>query len=402
MLSASGCQELGEAETALLRHLVSSGTTRMRQPLVTDSSVDWRSLFESAERHRLSPLVLRGLQESGATLGRVPVAELERLRDVCNLEIAKAVLRLHHLDELGALAFDEGSDLWLLKGAAFARSLYSHPGFRPMADIDVLSSEPEYRRWTERFERLGYVAIDACDHATCFRRRQTGMLVELHRELVSSAAYLGLPAGEVLERSVPLAGVEGVRLRTLRWEDHLLHLSLHASFQHGFRQAGINAWDARSIADRADFDLGLFIDCARRPRLAHWVYGGLAMCDAVFPGSRLGEARRSLESRVSGRVARKARAFRPEALLAPGTEAVFGSPYRRITWNGISMKTASLLWEISRPRLEHAERWSTGRLDRIFQLVRNHGIGIVRSTRRQRAYPPFRSRPASLGEVRDV
>ncbi len=402
MLSTNDCFELGAAETALLRRLVSLSSTRVEEPFEPESSFDWRTLFESAERHRLSPLVLRGMQESGA-LRRAPVAELERLQNVCTLEIAKAVVRLHHVDELGAIAFDEGEDLCLLKGAAFASSLYPHPGLRPMADIDVMSSEASTRLWTDWFARLGYVPIDWSDHAICFRRRQSGVVVELHHQLVSSARYLGLSTGELLERSVPLKTVDdGIRLRTLSWEDHLLHLSLHASFQHGFRQPGVNAWDAHSIADRADFDLSSFLDRARRPSLAHWVYGGLAMCEAVFPGSRISEARSSLESQVPARIARKARAFRPEALLAPGPGAVFGPPHRRLAWNGLTVKTLSLLWEVSQPRYGQTKGSSMARLDRILQLVRNHGIGIVRSARRPRAYPLISSRPASLGEVRDV
>jgi Uncharacterised nucleotidyltransferase len=401
LLSATEGFELGRVEIAVLRSLVSWSSTTLEKTLELPASVDWRRLLNSAERHRLSPLVLRGMQRSGA-LPRAPRGELERLENVRNLELAKAVVRLHHLDELGAIAFDEGKDLYLLKGAAFAAALYSDPGLRPMADIDVLSTESGCSLWRERLERLGYVAIDRSDHATCFRRRQTGVILELHHELVSSARYLGLSTGEVIERSIPVATPSGIRLRTLAWEDHLLHLCLHGSFQHGFRQPAVNAWDARSIVERADFDLPLFIACAGRPRLSHWAYGGLAMCEAVFPGSRLLQARGRLEQRVSPRVARKARAFRPETLLAPGPEAVFGPPYRRLAWNGITMKTLSLLWEISRPRQAHGARPSTARVDRILQLVRNHGIGIFRSARQERACPTNSSRPASLGEVRDV
>jgi Uncharacterised nucleotidyltransferase len=401
LLSASERFELGRAETALLQSLVSWSSGGTQEPPDAGYPVDWRKLLESAERHRLSPLVHRGMERSGAR-ARAPVAEWERLENVRNLELAKAVVRLHHVDELGAIAFAEGRDVYLLKGAAFAASLYSDPGLRPMADIDVLSSEPESAFWRDRLERLGYMAIDRSDHAICFRRRQTGVVVELHRELVSSALYLGLPTHEVIERSISLDTVDGVRLRTLGWEDHLLHLCLHGSFQHGFRQPAVNAWDARSIAERADFDPSVFLELAARPSLSHWAYGGLAMCEAAFPGSKLREPLLDLEDRVPRRLTRKARTFRPEALLAPGPEAVFGPPYRRLAWNGITVKTLSLLWEVSRPRQRDERRGSTARLERVLQLVRNHGIGIFRSARRERARPINSSRPASLGEVRDV
>jgi Uncharacterised nucleotidyltransferase len=386
---------LPAAETALLRALVRASSEDVALPRSRDP-IDWALLLAAAERHRLAPLVLEGLSH-------LPVAPAEfqaRLVDIRNLELAKAVVRLHHVDELGAVALREGMDLHLLKGAAFATTLYRDPGLRPMTDIDVLVEPSSFEHWSSELEKLGYALVDVSDHASCYRRRETGVLVEIHRTLTSAAEYLGLDTGAILERSRPVDG--GTRLRTLSWEDHLLHLSLHASFQHGFRQAGLNAWDARAIAERADFDIESFVERAREGRLAAWVYGGLAMSVAVFESPRLAGIQSALGDSISRTVARRALRFKADELLAPRPDAVYGTPVGRLSWTGCSLTTLSLLWEISRPRGAEFPSILCSRARRILQLLRTHGFAQSAST--SSTAPALSQGPtlASLGEVRDV
>jgi Uncharacterised nucleotidyltransferase len=348
----------------------------------------------AAERHRLAPLAFEGLSR----LPEAPLSVRARLENIRNLELAKAVVRLHHVDELGEVAVREGIELHLLKGAAFATTLYRDPGLRPMSDIDVLASLSTFEHWSRMLEGLGYSLVDVSDHASCYRRQETGVLVELHRALTSAPRFLGLDTDSLLERSLPVDG----RLRTLSWEDHLLHLSLHASFQHGFRQPGLNAWDARAIADREDFDAEAFVARARARRLAPWVYGGLAMTAAVFDSPKLASIRLALEAWIPRSVARKANRFRAESLLAPGLDAVSGTPAGRLGFSGLNLTTLTLLWEITRPRSPEIGQSCGGRARRIMQLLRNHGFAHSGSTSSTTLALSKGPTPASLGEVRDV
>ncbi|HEY7818655.1 MAG TPA: nucleotidyltransferase family protein, partial [Vicinamibacteria bacterium] len=361
---------LPEVETALLRKLVRAGAGGEAIPSLPET-IDWALLVAAAERHRLAPLVFEGLSRFPST----PPGARARLENIRNLEIAKAVIRMHHVDELGGVALQERLDLHLLKGAAFATTLYRDPGLRPMCDIDVLASPAAFAPWSRELEKLGYTLVDVSDHASCYRRRATGVLVELHRALTSAAGFLRLDTGSLFERSRPLEG----GLRTLSWEDHLLHLSLHASFQHGFRQAGINAWEACAIAEREDFDSASFLERARAPRLAPWVYGGLVMAGAVFDGTQLASIRQALEDGLPRSMARKARRFQAESLLGPSPDAISGSPTGRLLWNGFHLTTISLLWEISRPRPGKARQDFGARPRRIMQLLRNHGFTLSSS-----------------------
>ncbi|HJS73900.1 MAG TPA: nucleotidyltransferase family protein [Vicinamibacteria bacterium] len=380
-------------ETALLRALVRSSSEK--EPIAAPAhTIDWPLLVAAAERHRLAPLVFEGLSHFPSP----PAVVRARLENIRNLELAKSVVRMHHVEELGEVAFRERLDLHLLKGAAFATTLYRDPGLRPMSDIDVLSSPAAFERWRRELEKLGYCLVDVSDHAICYRRSATGVLVELHRALTSASEFLGLDTRSLLERSRPFDG----RLRTLSWEDHLLHLSLHASFQHGFRQAGLNAWDALTIAERDDFDVTSFVERARAARLAPWVYGGLAMTGAVFDGPRLAAIRRALEESIPRSIARKAIRFRPERLLGPSLDTVFGTPTGRLRWCGWNLTTFSLLWEISRPRPSETRQNLGGRPRRILQLLRNHGFTLSSSISSKTIGLSPGPTPASLGEVRDV
>ncbi len=393
--------ELGAAETALLRELVRASSSAVAGPPIRETSpIDWAVLGAAAERHRLGPLVLEGMRALRPSPPSAPAEFQERLENARNLELAKAIVRLHHVDELGAVALREGMDLYLLKGAAFATTLYRDPGLRPMSDIDVLVSGSRFETWSRELQGLGYSLVDASDHAHCFRRGATGVLVELHRDLTSAADFLGLGTGAILERSRPLGF--GARLRTLSWEDHLLHLCLHASFQHGFRQPGLNAWDARTIVARTDFDPEAFVERARERRLAPWVYGGLAMTAALWESPRLRSILSALGDSVPRSVLRKARRFRPERLLAPGGNAVFGAPTARLGWTGWNLTTLTLLWEISRPRTPQIRRGFGARLGRILQLTRNHGLALLGSTSITAPALSMGPTPTSLGEVRDV
>ncbi len=394
--------ELGAAETALLRELVRAGSAAAADTRNQKAGpIDWALLLDAAERHRLAPLVLQGMRAQ-KVLPAAPPEFRARLENIRNLELAKAVVRLHHVDELGAVAFREGMDLHLLKGAAFATALYRDPGLRPMSDIDVLVSPSDFESWSRELERLDYRLVDVSDHASGYRRQATGVLVELHRELTSSADFLGLETAAILARSRPIDAGFGMRLRTLSWEDHLLHLCLHASFQHGFRQTGLNACDALKIVERTDLDLEAFIARARERRLAPWVYGGLAMTQATFGSPKLSGILCALADSVPRAVVAKSLAFRAEQLLAPEPDAVFGTPLKRLDWTGWNLTSLSLLLEISRPRSPELRRSLRARLGRIMQLISNHGLALLRSTSKTAPALSMGQTPASLGEVRDV
>jgi len=382
-------RELSSAELGLVRHLVTGA-----EPPPAVAPIDWDVVTTVGAYHRLGPLLYEGVKRSKLDAPRHAVARLEKAR---HAELARTVRRLSHLDGLEAAAERTGRSLCLLKGAAFSGWLYPDPAVRPMADIDALVRTEDFSGWVSEIEKLGFRRHESSDHATCFRHRHTGVFLELHRSLTSCNRYLGVSTAELLERSQPSG-----RLRTLCPEDHLLHLCLHASFQHGFRQPAVNAHDANLLVTRPHFDRRGFLERSRKGRLAPWIYGGLQLSHLVFPSEGLSSLALELRDAVPARLVGKLARLNATHGLSPDPHAGTKTPFHRLLWAGDRLATSSLLIEILRPRGESSApavlRWAW----RATKLLWDHCIKSLPFAMMKQAYDNPRSTPASPGEVRDV
>ena len=391
-----GRTRVSEHEVLAVRHLVRASLLELSGPeeLCIDS-VDWQGVLAIARRHRLGPLLRQGLGITGLDAAVPPRVNLALQNDY-NVHLAIGILQAHHVDELAVESRRHGLRFSLLKGAAFSRTLYRHAALRPMADIDILVPDESLEGWAGPLAALGYRHFDTTDHAVCFRRESSGVMLKLHRSLTSCPGFLGLDTEALLARSIP-AGEEDPHVLSLGPADHLIHLCLHASFQHGFRQAAINAWDAVLLCERGRLDVDTFLRAARDERLARWVYAGLTMCQTAFPHPLLAELTRSLSASVSRRVQRRVERLEPADALAPEPEATFGTPWMRLFWAKNLLELVSLLWESSKPRFPESSR-----LERTLGLLVRHGSPAGKKLLSSKLSPFARSRSVYLGEVRDV
>ena len=290
-------RKLSPSEVELVRHLVTGS-----EPPELDASIDWDLVITCAGYHRLVPLLHQGLKRTPLD---VPTDVASRLEEAFHVELAKMVVRLHHVETLEALAERTGRPLGLVQGAAFAGSLYPNPASRPMADIDVLVRSSELELWESDVVALGFQRHDTSDHARCYRHRHTRVFLELHRSLTSCNEYLGVDTEDLFEHSIPLGA-----LHTLSPEDHLMHLCLHASFQHGFRRAAVNACDAHQLVPQPGFDLTRFLERSRAGRLAPWGLRRTPPQRECLPEPRAFFARRGASRRRPATRRQEARPFR--------------------------------------------------------------------------------------------
>jgi hypothetical protein len=382
-------RKLSSEEIALIRHLV-TGT----EPPTRDAAIDWDLVTTSAGYHRLAPLLFAGLKQSPF---EAKASALGRLEKAVHVALAKTVVRLNHIDALEAAAERTGRTLCLLKGAAFAGWLYPNPASRPMADVDALVHPEELPGWVSEILQLGFRHHESSDHATCFRHRHTGVFIELHQSLTSCNRYLGVKTSELLERSLAQGS-----LRTLRPEDHLMHLCLHASVQHGFRQPAINARDANLLVAQPGFDRQRFLERASRPRWVAWIYGGLRLSHLVFPSAELHALAQALRDAVPHQLVRKLSRLDPADGLSPDPRTNVTPPFRRLLWAGDISTKSALLIEVLRPRGEGSTPKASSWARRVTQLLWNHGFKNSSLALMKQAQTFLRPTPASLGEVRDV
>jgi len=368
------------------------------------TSADWSWLCASARRHRLGNLVFDGLRRSGLEQS-IPSDVARSLEGSYYTNLVHTFFLLEHAQSIirrVRKARHGAAPMLLLKGASFAGWLYPSPAMRPMGDLDMLVHGPDLEFFSDAAEELGYQISQTTDHARSLRHRQSGTYLELHASLTSCPDYLGIDVDSLFERSIPSPHLP---TRTLSPEDHLLHLCLHGSFQHGLRQSAINACDAYLLSRRTDVSWVRFFERASQKRIAPLVYGGLSLCHRLFPTEPMQKALDTLEPLVSLRQRKRAEELQTDALLSPDCESVFGSPWDRLAWtpgilDGLALTRESLCARTAGQ--PHPNQWPSIR--RGLTLLWRHGLpDRLRSAPRELPEPrPKDLTPVSIGEASNV
>lgn len=327
--------------------LVETGLTGLAGPGLDEKEVvsaDWTLMIQSARRHRLTNLLMEGIRKLDIAL---PSRIEDGLQSDYYTNLAANIVLFDHAEALIAEAETARTPLALLKGLAFAGWIYASPAHRPMADLDVLVRSEDIDVWMTTATKLGYQWHERTDHAVSFCHSRSGTYLELHTSLTSCPDYLGIDCKELWAHSTPAEGWPEPA-RTLSPADHLLHLCLHASFQHGLRQPVINACDAYVLSQLPDLDWKAFLHKATRPRLAPLVYGGLGLSYQVLPNEPMRKALEALEPLVQVRQRSMIRELDLSKLLAPASESISGSPWKRFAWTPSLKDSLALGREILR------------------------------------------------------
>ena len=164
-----------------------------------------------------------------------------------------------------------------LKGAALAEDLYEGEGDRPMADVDLLAPA----RWREALDLLeleGFGVLARGDHAWALGDPLTGFVVELHHSVTSCPGLFPVDGPTLLARS--RSGSGQVR-RLPSPEDLLVHLCLHAAFQHGLVLSLVQWLDFRRLLERRPPDPGRLAEAAEAARAGPAVAAALRTAELV-------------------------------------------------------------------------------------------------------------------------
>lgn len=222
------------------------------------SGEGWSALVDDATRQGVAPLVHGRLQAAGVAAGPSAAAGArERLRDVY---VHNALRNAAVLDELaGVLALLRGAGVPViaLKGAHLACCVYDDPALRPMADLDLLLRPADLPRVARLLAELGYASggrggggIDYEKHHHVRPLHKAGAVpIELHRTITAPDGPLRIDLDGLWHRArtAPVAGVEALVLSP---EDLLLHLCLHAAYNHRFQVPLLSLCDVAAVVER--------------------------------------------------------------------------------------------------------------------------------------------------------
>jgi len=340
-------------------------------------------LVEVAREQGLAGLLHQAIGEQRA---RWPGAARMALRRAEQEDFAFGVRQLDTASRIQGLLGARGVRCLPLKGAALAERLYDSVAHRAMWDVDLLVLD-EWPRAVTLLEEAGFAEQGQADHARAFLDPASGTLVELHRGVTSCARLFPLDLDATWSRSRTWAGLmKQVPLS----EDLLVHLSLHAAFQHGLALRLVQYLDFRRLLEREPPDPVLLAQVATSARAQGAVALALEAARALV-GAPLAPGLEELvtawlPSGLRRYVALKLRAD-PAALLAPAEPRLAW-----VRWQLAGGRRIALVRETLSPSLSSlpgptglgaavrglrlARRWALPTL-RSFGLRRHRNEGVL-------------------------
>jgi hypothetical protein len=213
----------------LLRGVPISGSTEPEHP------EEWPSLLPALRTHRLRPLAYWVARSLGL---HPPAVVAEELQSAFYSSALRHDRLRAALAEIADTFARNGLRLIVLKGLSLAERLYPDPACRPMEDIDILVSPEHLPSASRLIASLGY--SDRTFGIEDYRNPETGIVVDLHTELLNSTR---LPVRRVAwdlhlsiwwNRAHPSGAHPAVF--SLDPQDDLVYLCHHAWLHHGLQR----------------------------------------------------------------------------------------------------------------------------------------------------------------------
>ena len=254
------------------------------------AEADWNMAYDEAGRLGVRPLAYVHLAAS-AISPDIPDGVLEALRRDYMSNAAVNMLFYADLKDVLTAFREAGIRALVLKGAYLAESVYGNIGARTLSDVDLLVRREDLERADGVLVRLGYSPrerrrfVSADTNEFHYRRATTGLLLELHWELVAPTYPFRIETEElwVSARPFAFAGAGGLVLSP---EDQLIHTGLHASIHMYLR-------GLRDLFDIAELVLhfGSDLDWDRlRARANRWRVAKCVHLPLLLAGRILGAA----------------------------------------------------------------------------------------------------------------
>ncbi|MCI5146342.1 MAG: hypothetical protein D3923_12645, partial [Candidatus Electrothrix sp. AR3] len=202
---------------------------------------DWRDLMQQARRHAVLYFLYHRLKTQNLDR-HIPADILQTVR-TGYFECAWKNNNLYsELSKILKALQSKGIPVILLKGVYLAKTVYSNIALRSMGDIDLLIRKPDLLKAEKTLLELGYRSGRKGDIETACEkqnhlpplRKQNSSPVELHWNIEWPTAPFTIDVEGLWERAQPVS-IAGVEVLGLSPEDLLLHLCLHTSYRHLYK-----------------------------------------------------------------------------------------------------------------------------------------------------------------------
>ena len=231
-------------DRALLDLLRTCESTSDIAPLPVLPGPDWLHVARRAIRLGVAPLLLARIIAADFPPLEIP-GEARQLLSECHLRNALRNMRLYArlADVLRAFAHD-GIAAIVLKGAFLARNVYADPALRSMGDVDLLVQRSALARSERTLVQMGFApdtrpswAEQTASGHELYPFELDDLIVEVHWAIEDDESPFAINTEGLWQRARALE-ISGVPALALAPEDLLLHLCLHASYNHGWLPFG--------------------------------------------------------------------------------------------------------------------------------------------------------------------
>ncbi len=308
-----------------------------------------------------------------------PDAARSALRRADQEAFAYGVRQLDTASRVQQLLGARGLRCLPLKGVALAERLYDSVAHRPMADVDLLVLD-DWPRAITLLQEVGLAEQEQADHARGFLDPASGTVVELHRAVGSGARLFPLDLDAAWRRCRRGAGLVK---QVPSSEDLLVHLSLHAGFQHGLALRLVQFLDFRRLLEREPPDPVSLAQVAVGARAQAAVALALEAARAMV-GAPIGP---ELQALVTAWLPRGLRRYFTSRILGDPTALLIPAepPIARIRWGLAAGRRMALIRDTLSPGLSRfSNAAGLGTAGRALDLARRWGGPSLRSFRLRR------------------
>jgi len=204
------------------------------------SSADWEEAIQLSIKHGITPLFYQRLRADNGRLAVPPHIEL-RLRELYHKGALESIARQRELGRVLQLLRGENIPVIVLKGAHLGGVVYEHVTLRSMCDLDILVRKADLAKASEALLSAGYesshqsridVEVATHQHLPHFAKPDRAP-IEIHWTIANPSAPFTIDVDELWKRSIP-ATIANTEVLVLSFEDLIMHLCLHTSYQHKF------------------------------------------------------------------------------------------------------------------------------------------------------------------------
>ena len=241
--------------------------SRMRAP----HDDEWDQLLRIARQHRLEPM-LHWRARADRTIAGAPQRFRDAIAATFRLQALRSLQLQLHVAAVHQAMRARDIPAIFLKGAFLAFHVYPHPALRPLRDLDVLVPRDQALLAFESLLRAGFKRhseiqgsaqawLECRKHLPPLVTADGYVSVEIHAELTEVPPGTGglfRSANEQLwERSIE-QGVLGEQIRYLSPTDQLLHIIVHAVYDHRLDNGPLVLHDIAGLLGHTELNWPLF------------------------------------------------------------------------------------------------------------------------------------------------